>query len=256
MQRNKRVAAMLLVLCFALIALGTGLQLKGPRNSFRQTKTEPQSPNFEQFPIVDFDEKEPSDPAVRSARAAKGRKYSKRYLPKISETTDQLYSAADWDVGLPAIPNAKSSAIVIGTISKSEAHVTENRTAIYSEFTVYPDVVVKNDLENPVEVRHPITFQRNGGRVRMPSGKIVVSWTSHQNMPRVGSRYVLFLTHDFETKGDTGKDFYLLTGYEIRTGRVFPLDDTLSGRAYKDVEESLFLKDLFSSVASTSIPSN
>ena len=67
-------------------------------------------------------------------------------------------------------------------------------------------------------------------------------------MPQVGSRYVLFLTHDFETKGDAGKDFYLLTGYLIKDGRVFPLDDTASGRVYNDVTESSFLNDLWSSV--------
>jgi len=146
------------------------------------------------------------------------------------------------------MPIARSSAIVIGTVTTSEAYLTEDKTAIYSEFTVSVDTVVKNDPSNPIDTRRPITLERNGGRVRMPSGKIIVSWTSHQKMPQVGSRYVLFLTHEFETKGDTGNDFYLLTGYLIQAGRVFPLDDTASGRAYKDVSETSFLNDLWSAV--------
>jgi len=245
MLNSKYFGPMFFFLCFTLVALGAGLRV--PQTTSNKPNR-PQRPDFEHFPIVNFDAPEASDLETRSARRAKGRKYSKRYLPKISEDTDQLYSTADWDRGLPAIPSDKSSAIVIGTVTKSKAYLTEDQTAIYSEFMVSVDTVVKNDLGNPIGNGRSITVERNGGRVRMPSGKIVVSWTSHQKMPHVGSRYVLFLTHDFETNGDTGKDFYLLTGYLIQGGRVFPLDDTASGRAYTDVTESSFLNDLLSSV--------
>ena len=145
---------------------------------------------------------------------------------------------------------------MIGTVTKAEAHLTVDKTAIYSEFTVFIDTVIKNDAESPVVSGRTITIERNGGRVRMPSGKIIISATSRQNMPQLGSRYAFFLTHDFETKGDTGKDFYLLTAYIIQARRVTPLDDTASGRTYKDVEESVFLKELLSSVGGTSNQAN
>ena len=91
-----------------------------------------------------------------------------------------------------------------------------------------------------------VRVERSGGRVRMPSGKIVVSWTNHQNMPKIGSRYVLFLTHDFEIAGDTGDDFYLLTGYEFKDGKVTPLDSFTNRGvlAYKGAAESSFLTEL------------
>jgi len=248
MLKLKHFAAIFFVLCLALMALGAGLRINISQEPSSKANQAQLGTRFDHFPIVDFDAQEPDDPESRAARQVKGRKYRQRYLPKISETTDQLYSTADWDRGLPAIPATKSSAIVIGTVTKSEAHLTEDKTAIYSEFTASIEMVVKNDSESPIDIRRPITVERNGGRVRMPSGKIIVSWTSHQNLPQVGTRYVLFLTHDFETKGDTGKDFYLLTGYAIQGGRMFPLDETSSGRAYKNAEESSFLKDLWSSV--------
>jgi len=247
MLKSRNFASILFLLCFTLIALGAGLGMPIPQTPSDKTN-QPQKPNFDRFPIVNFDAPEPDDLKLRSARRAKGRKYSKRYLPKISESTDQLYSTADWDRGLPAIPAAKSSAIVIGTVNKSEAYLTEDKTTLYSEFRVSVDTVLKNDLGSPIDTERPIIVERNGGRVRMPSGKIIVAWTSHQNMPQVGSRYVLFLTHDFEIKGDAGKDFYLLTGYLIKDGRVSPLDDTASGRVYNDVTESSFSNDLWSSV--------
>ena len=93
----------------------------------------------------------------------------------------------------------------------------------------------------------------------MPSGRIVLSWVSHQNMPRVGGRYLLFLTHQFETPNDTPKDFYLLTGYELREGQVHLLDDTLPGHPitrYDGTSETTLLSDLFNTVAKTSDRSN
>ena len=78
-------------------------------------------------------------------------------------------------------------------------------------------------------------------------------------MPRVAGRYLLFLTHDFQTPNDTGKDFYLLTGYELRDGQVHLLDDTQPGHPitrYNGATETALLTDLFNAVAKTSNPSN
>ena len=97
-----------------------------------------------------------------------------------------------------------------------------------------------------------LIVERSGGPVRMPSGKLVVSWTNNQNMPKVGSRYVFFLTHDFEIAGDTGNDFYLLTGYEFKNGKVLLLDSSVKQEvlAYKGATESSLLEDLFTSLKS------
>lgn len=78
-------------------------------------------------------------------------------------------------------------------------------------------------------------------------------------MPRVGGRYLLFFTHEFETPKDTGKDFYLLTGYELRDGQVRLLDDTQPGHPitrYNGATETTLLSDLFNTIAKTSNPSN
>ena len=127
MQSRRQVAAAF-VLCLSLITCGIAFQAK----SFQTPKVSGRSPNpkFDQFPVVDFDVPEPSDPTLKSAKEAKERKYSKKYLPKINENTDTLFAVNDWDVGLPAIPIDKSAAIVIGTVTKCEAHLTRDKTAI------------------------------------------------------------------------------------------------------------------------------
>jgi hypothetical protein len=211
-----------------------------------------EAPNFENFPIVDFEAREPVEPKVKAARNAKASKYSKKYGGEINEELHQIFTNSDWDLRLPALPVARSAAIFIGTVTDAQAHLTVDKTGVFSEFTFQVESILKRDPKRTVVAGETVSVERSGGRVRMPSGKIVVSWTNHQNMPKVGSRYVLFLTHDFEAAGDTGDDFYLLTGYELKNGKVAPLDSSSNKEvlAYKGATESSFLEDLVNALKS------
>lgn len=210
------------------------------------TKQQSETPNFKNFPIVDLAAQPPKEPKSKAIRDSKGRKYSKQYGKAIGEETDQIFSTSDWDLRLPALPVQRSAAIIIGTVSGAEAYLTPDKTGVYSEFAVKVDSILKVDPKKPLTEGDTISVERNGGRVRMASGKVAISWTNHQDMPKVGSRYVFFLTHDFEVAGDTYDDFYLLTGYELKDGKVFPLDQSpkQSVLAYKGAAESSFLTDL------------
>ena len=189
---------------------------------------------------------------MKAARDAKASKYSKEYGGEINEELHQIFTNSDWDLRLPALPVARSAAIFIGTVVEARAHLTPDKTAVSSEFAFQIESIVKSDPKRTVAAGETVSVGRSGGRVRMPSGKIVVSWTNHQNMPKVGSRYVLFLTHDFQTAGDTGDDFYLLTGYEFKNGKVAPLDFSTKQevRAYRGATESSCLEDLSNALKS------
>ena len=202
-------------------------------------------PDFSRFPIVDFSSAGPDDPVVRAAREAKGHKYEMKGVSPISEQSDKIFSAVDWERHLTQLPVEQSSAVVIGAVVRAAAHLSPDKTAIYSEFQIKLDTVIKNDPANEVRVGQPLIVERSGGRVRLPSGKIVVSWVRNQNMPEPGKRYVLFLTHSFQARDDAPKDFNILTGYELRNGLVFPLDDIHPFKKYRGTAESAFLKDLF-----------
>ena len=217
-----------------------------------QVQQQSPAPKFENFPIVDFEAKEPVEPKVKAARSAKASKYSKKYAGEINEELHQIFTNSDWDLRLPALPVARSAAIFIGTVTDAQAHLTPDKTGVFSEFAFQVESILKSDPKRTVAVGETVIVERNGGRVRMPSGKVVVSWTSNQNMPKVGSRYVLFLTHDFEIAGDTGDDFYLLTGYEFENDKVAPLDSSTQREvlAYTGATESSFLKDLINALRS------
>lgn len=254
----KYLASTIFIISVCVLILAT--TLANPKAGGNQQKNAREgNPDFSRFPIADFQAREPIEPAVRAAREAKGRKYNDKHMPEISEDTYQIFAGADWDVRLPALPVERSAAVVIGAVRSAHAYLTPDKTGIYSEFRVATETVIKNDPSNIIKDGATITVERRGGRVRMPSGKIVISWVSHQNMPQVGGRYLLFLTHQFETPNDTPKDFYLLTGYELRDGQVHLLDDTLPGHPitrYGGTSETTLLSDLFNTVAKTSNRSN
>jgi hypothetical protein len=258
MPQPKYLASAFFIAAIGFMVLTTTLASR--QHGANEQKTAKQkNPDFSRFPIADFHAPQPLDENLRAAREAKGRKYDSKHMPQISEETYQIFSNTDWDVRLPALPVERSAAVVIGAVKSAHAYLTPDKTGIYSEFEVDTDTVIKNDPNNVIKDGAKITVERRGGKVRMPSGKIVISWVSHQNMPRVGGRYLLFLTHEFETPNDTPKDFYLLTGYELRDGQVHLLDDTQAGHPitrYGGATETTLLTDLFNTVAKTSNPSN
>jgi len=251
MPRAKYLASTIFIVAVGILILTTALASRQDRANERRI-TRQQNPDFSRFPIIDFHAPEPVDANLRAAREAKGRKYNNKHMPQISDDSYQIFTNSDWDVRLPALPVEQSAAVVVGTVKSAHAHLTPDKTGIYSEFQVAVDTVIKNDPNSVVKTKGTITVERRGGRVRMPSGRIVISWVSHQNMPRVGGRYVLFLTHQFETPNDTPKDFYLLTGYELRDGQVRLLDDTQPGHPitrYDGTTETTLLSDLLNTVA-------
>ena len=68
-------------------------------------------------------------------------------------------------------------------------------------------------------------------------------------MPRLGKRYVLFLTHNFPYGAEDEQDYYILTAYELTGGHVIPIDNPGGGThpiasKYKDADETTFLNDL------------
>jgi hypothetical protein len=248
MTKLKYVLPGFFLLSFCFFTLVLSLPSQG------QTRAQQEQPNFERFPTTDLSAEESSDPVEREKRRKKGKKHNIKYVAPLSDAVDSMFLNIDWDVNLPALPTEKSAAVIIGRISKAQAYLSENKSGIYSEFTVKVDAILKNDVTNPLSVDSSIVVYRTGGRLRLPSGKFIVSAVSHQDMPQQNSRYLLFLTHNSLT-GVLDEDFAILTGYELKNGKAFPLDKVLSGHPinkYTGVSENILLTDLSSALANSS----
>ena len=174
------------------------------------------------FPIADYAAAEPSD---------RGKKYDKSHWNIYPDTQYNVARTHALDPTLPALPFAKSSAVIVGQITGAKAYLSNDKTGVYSVFTVQVDEVIKNSTQLSLSTGSSIEVERDGGRVRFPSGRTLLYVAT--NMPQVGLRYVLFLT-----------DSQILTGYELREGKVYPLDDLPNLRTYENADETTFLKQL------------
>jgi hypothetical protein len=135
----------------------------------------------------------------------------------------------------------------------SEAHLSNDKTSVYSELNLEVEEVLKNTSEQGVFPGSLIATERKGGAVRFRSGKILRRGHLHETIPLAGERYLFFLRSHRDTEG-----FFLITGYQLREGQVFPLDgvDPIEGSsklpqfaAYDGVEEATFLREVRTALA-------
>lgn len=197
------------------------------------------------FPLADKNKPEPVDPAERAKRRAAGKKHDKSIQP-LDERVDTITFSGHWARGLPALPVSRSQAIIVGEIVDAQAYVSNDGTGVYSEFTVRIDDILKSAEDSSLAVGSSVVAERDGGRVRFPSGRVVLVFKEGQGMPRPGRRYVLFLT-----RGGDDVNFGILTGYELKGGRIKPLD-RLNGThpiaKYEGRREDAFFAELRLSV--------
>jgi hypothetical protein len=235
-----------LMLTFCVIVLGLRTTTSGIRNAGQQDTIDES-----QFPIAGEAEPGPSTPAERTKKRAKEKKYQ-RYKDKIGDGVTIGMMHDHWPPGFTTLPVAQSDAVVIGEVSNAKAYLTDDKSAVYSEFTVRVDKVLKDDRQSPLSPGGSIVAERPGGRVRYPSGNIARFSLAGRGMPRVARRYVLFLTRNKE-----GDEYHLVTGYELRDGRVIPLDSGMTPDgarfdAYVGMEEAPFFRLLDTSLATSS----
>ena len=186
------------------------------------------------FPVVEFSAPEPTD-SKRRARAERHDKSPWNVNPNAS--SDTTVSVDYVDFNLPALPIDKAAAIVIGTVTHAQAYLSNDKTGVFSAFVVSVDEVLKNS--GNVAVGTSIEAEREGGRVRFQSGRVHLYMISEQAMPRMGGHYVLFLA---ETNDQSV--FEIITGYEIREGSVYALDDLPQTRSRENIPAADFLSEL------------
>jgi hypothetical protein len=113
-----------------------------------------------------------------------------------------------------------SSDVVVGTVSTAQAHFSNDKRDIYSEFKITIQEVVKNSANPYLRVGNSVDIQRPGGAVRLPSGKVLTRAVYANSMPQIGGRYLLFLKYD-----PSKEDYAVLMGYELDGDEVYRLDE-------------------------------
>jgi len=204
-------------------------------------------------PTVDFDAPEPTDQREKDIRKKRGGKYKSRIPLDKSEDEANIFEIPPPHSAIePAFPIDQSDLIVIGTITDSRAFISNDKSAVYSEFQVTVNQVFRNRGDQVIVPESSLVAERVGGNVRFASGKVQRRGDSGHNLPQIGKQYVLFLKWD-----EQGKDHLILTGYEVRGDIVYPLDGLKEGNPrifsnysrYKNANFLEFMSELQAAIA-------
>jgi hypothetical protein len=234
----RNLALYLLVFALAVLSV-VGIGAKQERDKLSKRQEAALKLIDEQLPIVDLNAPKPTEPAARAKREAKDRRHDLHKQP-IMERNAFLTTVYHWSEDFPPLPIEQSTTIIVGKVSESNAHISDDRSSVYSEVVVTVEEVLKSTRE----ISKTIVAERDGGRVRFPTGTIFRYIIDGINIPKPDHRYLLFLK-----QLDDG-DFSIVTGYELVDGRVMPLDDTsvVPFAKYQGSDENTFLSEVRNSI--------
>jgi hypothetical protein len=159
-----------------------------PQQDMRRT---PIYERDERYPVVDFNEPEPTDPVKKAKLKKQQQRYDKDSPfsnpgPKDAEVA----FLPEMQFDFPALPVSKSDVIVIGEALNAEPHRSENKLNVFTNFEVRVDEVLKGSNLSAGSI---INVQRIGGFVKYPDGRKVLFRLMGNGMPAVGGRYAFFL---------------------------------------------------------------
>lgn len=228
----------LLILVFATLGLTFGRnQNSGDAAKANEYKNQ-LAARSQRFPTAAYEEPDLADP--RKDKALKEKKIRKNDYKLVARNPPSWQAERvvinEGGIDFPALPVAQSTLIVLGKVTAAEAHVSENKKNVYSEFTVLVEKVLKSSSSLSVEGSE-ITVDRVGGFVKYPNGHTVLYRISGTNMPLAGERYLLFLT-------SSKSDISILTAYELGLKGVTPLDDSSQFEQYRGLTETALLDKL------------
>lgn len=191
------------------------------------------------LPIVDYTDRSHEKDAKRRA---KGKRYNEGSVQKEGWKDEVAALTNDWEVHLPSLPIGESDLIVVGTVLDARAHLSPDNMGVYSEFSVRVDDVLKDSAAS-VLAGEVVAVDREGGRVRYPSGYVVTHYVTGQGVPRPNKRYALFLKRGEE-------NLTILTGYELHEKKVRALDHVKRFKKFEGTSEDAFLNEIRSAINS------
>lgn len=208
-----------------------------PRRPSEKEREQQRLEHWNRFPTTDYDSPEPTDPVELAKRKVKGNRHNNRGFVQRqpSPSSGATIRIDESELALPALPTAESDAVLIGTVLNSQAHLSIDKTGIYSEFELQVSEILKRNRSDLV-AGSLVSVSREGGIVKYPSGHTHLYAISEQNMPKLGATYLFFLK---AIDGTT--DYEITTAYELDSERVEALDGGMKFKRYRQMDKASFL---------------
>ena len=156
---------------------------------------------FAKFAVTGYDSPLPEDPEELAQRRIKNQRYDNQNWVAKSPNPEADYARRSIAVQpLPALPVDESDLVVTGLAIGVTAHLSNDKTGIYSEYTIRVDQVLKDGLSKNLTSASTITIDRAGGAVLYPNGHRLAYFIAERKLPVVGAMYALFLRDDKRSK--------------------------------------------------------
>ncbi|MBK6589608.1 MAG: hypothetical protein IPG22_15075 [Acidobacteria bacterium] len=204
-------------------------------------------------PIVDFEAEGSLSPSEKELRIQRGRKYKTSVpLDKFEDQDTVFHNPGAHSPADQPLPVDQSDIVVLGTVTGARAFVSNDKTALYSEFQVTVNKIFKNSSGLGVNPGSSIVAEREGGKVRFSSGRVQQRGEWGRELPQRDRQYILFLKWD-----ELGRDFVIKTGFEVNGETVQPLDGLAAdflhpfsnyGR-YKNADLKKFISELETAIS-------
>lgn len=235
-----------LVLMFLIIEAGLVVHSQIQGNERERQNKQQETPLVRKIrqnsdPIGAYNDQEPTDVKERDLLHRRKSKFNFNRRNLIEGGLERQIGEESAEILITSIPHWKMRAafpltqntlVVIGNINSGRAFISEDRSSIYSEFSMNVLSLLKASPNNNINVGNNLTLIRLGGKIRLPSGKILYRGAYGISMPKVGERYLMFLQEDPETQA-----FNIITAYALQGGKVFPLDGEVNGEIQESYQE-------------------
>ena len=169
----------------------------------------------------------------KEARTKKNKRFNKS-AAVLKEQKDDEISGTILESRPPALP-LETDVIVVGSIQRRQPYLSDNISCVYTELTVHVEEILKNNPASPIYAFEPLIVDRQGGAIRMSSGRIYRYLVAGLGIPDIGKRYVLFLQYEAE------RDYKLVSGYELTDTTIKPLEDFADRDSLLNLTEVQFL---------------
>src|SRR6185437_402773 len=185
----------------AILLLGSLVILSGRGQSNKQSLTKPNAKLAKQIddeatPVVDLQNPDTSDRVDKDNRRIKNARHDNEGDDKTRPTIFNVNGAVgepERRAGYSDIPVATSDLIVEAVVSESHAFLSNDKTGIYSEFTLLISKPAKLNRGLGLNLNDRFVGERFGGKIKYPSSQIARWRIAEEGIPIIGKRYLFFL---------------------------------------------------------------
>ncbi len=221
---NKQIFLATVIFASAVIVTGSAafISMQGQGSKGQPTgadKLRAKAEAESKVPIAQYSKNDVTDPHERSKRDAKNHRFPKGRLDDLPGVTETEIVDGTGIETRSALPIAASDMVIIGNVLDARAYLSTDLTGLFSEFKVAIERLFKVPDGFNAFVGTNVVVEREGGRIRYPSGRTRWIRFAHEGMPAAGERYVFFLK-----QSSTPGTFLIVTAYELKNGTVIPLD--------------------------------